>query len=131
MGKFSLIQKYKQSFLGRNQFIIMLIMSVSVAIIMVVISMLIYNNSGAAQLDLSRPGYVSVRDKAVKNDDNFQSYSGSGEINQTTISEFQILFSKQAKKIKSVDAFGGDPLSPEALGLGTVVVESQDPTIDQ
>lgn len=107
-------------FIYRHKFATMLGLSILATFLLVFVSMSMYNNSGAAQLDLSRPGYKSVRDKAVKNDEDFQSYSNTGVVNQKTISEFQALFSKQTNRIKSVDAFGGDPLSPEALGIGNV-----------
>lgn len=114
------------SFINRHKFVVMLGLSIIATFFLVFVSMAMYNSSGAAQLDLSRPGYKSVRDKAVKNDDDFQSYPSTGEINQKTISEFQLLFTKQTNKIKSVDAFGGDPLSPEALGIGTLTVPDSD-----
>jgi hypothetical protein len=79
--------------------------------------MVIYSNSGAAQLDLSRPGYVSVRSQAVTGSSEMKYYSNTGLIDQSTIDEFQLLFDEQAKKISTVDAFGTDPLSAKALGI--------------
>jgi hypothetical protein len=104
------------SFTAKHRFVIMISSTILIALILVVIGMTLYNNSGAAQLDLSRPGYKDVRTRVVTNDD-FQDYSSTGPINQTTIAEFETLYIQQAKKTESVDAFGGDPLSPEALGL--------------
>lgn len=76
-----------------------------------------YNGSGAAQLDLSRPGYISVRSQATNNSDDFGIYSSTGAMSKDVIVEFKTLYDSQAQKIKIVDAFGGDPLSPDALGL--------------
>lgn len=112
--------KTRVSFVGRHRFMLMVLMSVFITAVLVSVSMSMYNSSGAAQLDLSRPGYISVRDKAVKNDSDFQAYSNTGEINQKTISEFKALFIKQAVQVKSVDAFGGDPLSSDSLGFSAV-----------
>jgi hypothetical protein len=92
--------------------------SILIAIAIVVISMAMYNSSGAAQLDLSRPGYSSVRSKATSSDD-FKGFSSMGGLNQSVINNFKSLYNKQSDKIGSVDAFGGDPLSPDALGIGT------------
>lgn len=119
----------EKSFLGHHRFAVMLTSSVLITALLVIVSLSMYDNSGAAQLDLSRPGYKSVRDKAVKNDDDFKSYPSTGEINQKTISEFQSLFTKQTSKIKSVDAFGGDPLSPDSLGIGAITVTNDN--VDQ
>lgn len=114
--------KANVAFLGRNKFLMMIFFAVVLTGILVEISMLMYHSSGAAQLDLSRPGYVDVRDKAVKNDADFRTYTASGEVNQKTISEFKELFIKQATKVKSIDAFGGDPLSPESLGINAIEI---------
>lgn len=119
INRFKLVNKKGNNFIfSGNKFIIMIMLAVLITSFLVFVSLSMYRESGAIQLDLSRPGYVSVRDKAVKNDDDFQNYSGTGEINQASISEFQALFTKQAKKVKLVDAFGGDPLSPASLGVG-------------
>ena len=45
------------AFWGRHRLALLLVGTVVVALILTVVSMIIYNYSGAAQLDLSRPGY--------------------------------------------------------------------------
>lgn len=105
------------SFKDKHTFLIFITLSIAVACVIVAVSMAMYNSSGAAQLDLSRPGYKSVRSQAGKNDGDFQIFSASGPISKDVINDFKSIYAKQAQKIKAVDAFGGDPLSPEALGL--------------
>ena len=105
---------------SKRRFLLFVIASILIASILVAISMEMYNSSGAAQLDLSRPGYVSVRSQAVTNDDGFQKYSATGPINQTTISDFKSIYKQQSQKTKAVDAFGGDSLNPDALGISDV-----------
>ena len=85
---------------------------------MTTISVIIYNKSGAAQLDLSRPGYLSVSNK-VEQTDNIDSYSATGPVDKQAIEEFMAMYDNQADKIKKVDAFGGDPLNPDTLEFGT------------
>ncbi|HEU4830820.1 MAG TPA: hypothetical protein VFS65_01460, partial [Candidatus Saccharimonadales bacterium] len=68
-------------------------------------------------LDLSRPGYQAVRSQAASNDTSFKEYSSTGPINQSSLDEFKSLYEEQATRVKVADAFSGDPLSPEALGL--------------
>ena len=77
--------------------------------------MMMYNSSGTAQLDLSRPGYKDVRNQIVNNDNEFGSYSGVGIIDSNSIKEFKKLYKQQAQKINLVDAFAGDPLNPEVM----------------
>lgn len=106
-----------QLFHEKHRFLLFISMAVIISIIIAVISMAIYNGSGAAQLDLSRPGYKSVRSQAVNTDGDFKPFSANGELNREVISSFIDLYNKRTQKVKSVDAFGGDPLSSEALGL--------------
>lgn len=105
---------------GRHNFLIFVSCSIVVSFCLVVVSMMIYNSSGAAQLDLSRPGYVSVRSQAGSTSSSYKDYPSSGVINQSVIDEFEAIFKAQSSKITSANVFSGDPLSPEALGIGAV-----------
>jgi len=100
---------------------LMIIFSIAITVVLVSTSMALYYSSGAAQLDLSRPGYDDVRNQIDKSDD-FNDYSSTGSLNSGAVAEFKILFDEKVKKIKSVDSFGGDPLSPDALGMVTAEV---------
>lgn len=105
-------------FWAKHRLSLLLIITVVIAITMTSISVVIYNVSGAAQLDLSRPGYLSVSDK-VETTDEINTYSASGAVNKDTIEEFIKLYDAQASKAKKVDAFNGDPLNPEVLEFGS------------
>jgi len=104
-------------FWGRHRFSLLLIITVSIALVLTVISMAIYNSSGAAQLDLSRPGYRSVSDQ-VDSGTTIDGFSATGPVNVDTIKEFMKLYDEQANKAKAVDAFSGDPLNPAVLEFG-------------
>jgi len=108
---------------SKHRFLTMIISSVVLSFILVVVGMLIYYSSGSYQLDLSRPGYVNVRSQTVTNDNDFANYSSIGSIDSASISEFKLLFSRQAKKTKEANAFGGSPLSFESLGLDIPAIE--------
>ena len=110
------------SFWDRHRLSLLLIITVLIALVMTVISAVIYNSTGAAQLDLSRPGYRSVSDKVEKTDE-IDTYSASGPVNKDTIQEFVKLYDAQASKAKAVDAFNGDPLNPETLTYGSPTQE--------
>jgi hypothetical protein len=107
----------ERSFIGRHSFLLFITISILISSVLVYVSMQIYASSGAAQLDLSRPGYVSVRSQVDTTDGDFQTYSSNGPISKSVIDNFKALFDKQVKKIESVDAFGGSPLDPTALGI--------------
>jgi hypothetical protein len=108
----------KEGPLGSKQrFLIMIAGSIVITCIIVTIGMTMYYISGTAQLDLSRPGYKSVRAQSITGDNNLQQFPENGAITQSTIDSFKKIYTDQATKIKAADAFSGDPLSPEALGL--------------
>lgn len=108
----------EMGFWDKHRLTLLLIITVIIAITLTVVSMTIYNVSGAAQLDLSRPGYKSVSDK-VDVSDKITEYSSFGSVNKDSINEFTKLYDEQAAKAKAVDAFNGDPLNPEILEFGT------------
>jgi hypothetical protein len=111
------------SYWGQHRFLLMISMSIIIALTLVGISMTLYVTSGAAQLDLSRPGYRAVSDQVVSGDTSFENYSATGDINQDTLNEFRALYEKQADKAKAVDAFNGDPLNPDVLELSAPTAE--------
>jgi|GEM_PF-158856 len=108
----------QMSFWDRHRLSLLLIITVLITIVMTSVSVALYYRSGAAQLDLSRPGYRSVSDK-VEQSDKIDTYSGIGPVTTSTIQEFMKLYDAQASKAKAVDAFNGDPLNPEVLEFGT------------
>lgn len=106
------------TFWDKHRLSLLLIISVVIALVLTVVSMMAYNASGTAQLDLSRPGYSSVSDKVDRTDKSTE-YSSFGTVNTDSINEFTKLYDQQATKAKAVDAFNGDPLNPEVLEFST------------
>ena len=106
------------TFWDKHRLSLLLIITVFISLVLTVISMVAYNASGTAQLDLSRPGYSSVSDKVDKTD-KITEYSSFGTVDKDSIDEFTKLYDEQAIKTKAVDAFNGDPLNPEVLEFGT------------
>lgn len=102
-------------FYGDHRFFVLIFGSIIIAIGLVIISIMLYYRSGAAQLDLSRPGYNDVRSKVVAKDESFIDIPITGAIDKKVIDDFQKLYDSQALKAQSIDAFGSDPLNPNAL----------------
>jgi len=102
------------SFWDEHRFMLLIVGTLLISIVLVSISIFIYNVSGSAQLDLSRPGYQSVSGK-VDDTDPITDYSPFGPVNKATVNEFTKIYDTQAAKAKAVDAFNGDPLNPEVL----------------
>ena len=104
----------QETFWGNHRLSLLLILTVIIAVFLTVFSMVIYSQSGAAQLDLSRPGYKSVSNQ-VQIDDTTSVFQASGPVDKSVIEEFTKMYDEQSRKAKSVDAFNGDPLNPEVL----------------
>ncbi|MEI6054355.1 MAG: hypothetical protein WCQ49_03255 [Candidatus Saccharibacteria bacterium] len=105
----------KPSFLDGKRFLLLIISAITISFILLLISLSLYSFSGAAQLDLSRPGYIDVRDKTVDSSSDFKNYPNYGAIDQAAIDEFKKLYDEQAEVIRVADAFKNDPLNPTEL----------------
>lgn len=114
----------RPSFYAKHLFGMMVVGSVLMSLVLVAVSMGLYYSSGASQLDLSSPNYVDIRDQ-IEIDDNTGDFSNIGSINQDSIDEFEALYSEKVIKAKSIDVFGGSPLSAESLGIadGLTIVD--------
>jgi hypothetical protein len=117
MDEQATVSEEKLTFWDEHRFLVLIIATIVISLILVSISIVIYNVTGAAQLDLSRPGYQSVSDK-VDRTDPVTDYGSFGPVNDTTIKQFTTLYDQQAGQAKAVDAFNGDPLNPDLLEFG-------------
>lgn len=100
----------------KHRFLVMVGISIVIALMLVAVSMKLYESSGAAQLDLSRPGYEHVNEKVTPSEV-FKGFSASGEIDQEAIDEFRKMYDTRAAQATNVDSFGGDVMSDAALGI--------------
>lgn len=99
-----------------HRFATFVIGSIVISILLVMVALALYASSGTEQLDLSRPGLAKVREQ-VQNDDKFQGFSADGPLDDQALDEFAKLYDAKLKEARSVDAFGGDALSPESLQI--------------
>lgn len=99
---------------ARHRFLILIILTMLISLVLVIVAMILYNVSGDAQLDLSRPGYQSVSDQ-VERGNSIEGFNPSGAVTGDVIDDFLKQYDEQATKAKAVDAFNGDPLNPELL----------------
>lgn len=101
---------------SKHKFIVMIAASIVIAIGLTFISMVLYAWSGAAQVDLSRPGYQSVRKEAMSSE-KYDGFSATGGIDKKVLQEFEGMYSKQADQVLGIDAFAGDVLSDATLKI--------------
>lgn len=100
----------------QHRFMLLIAATIGISLFLVSVALALYASSGAAQLDLSRPGYKSVREQAVRSD-TFTGFPSSGPITQDTINQFRSLYDQQMKEATNVDSFGGNVMSDQALSL--------------
>lgn len=102
------------SFWHNQRYVILITCVILISISLVTLSMWLYNSSGTAQLDLSRPGYQSVREQADGGEE-YKGFDATGALDQTALEEFNKLYAERAGRVKSIDAFGSEALSDDAL----------------
>ena len=100
----------------RADLVVFIVGSVCVAAGLVLVSMALYNSSGAAQLDLSRPGYKAVQGE-VEQTNTFKDFPATGSVNSKTIDDFQKLYSKQVQQVTANSAYDPSVLDDQALGI--------------
>jgi hypothetical protein len=103
---------------ARHRFMALVAMTILIALFLVSVALALYASSGAAQLDLTRPGYQSVRNQAGRST-TFDGFPSSGTLNKETIGQFRKLYDQQAEKATNVDSFAGNAMSEKALSIDT------------
>ena len=95
---------------GRN-LMILGFASAIIAILTTAASLQIYRSTGDIYLDRSRPGYISEGEKHSEEDDQKESFSNEGEVDQKAIDEYL----KELDKVMERISEASDDFSPEAL----------------
>ncbi len=98
----------------RHRFFALIVGVILVSFLLVLIALGLYNSSGAAQVDLSRPGYQSIQKEASRGgvDDSFPS---SGKLDSSAFNDFDKMYSEHAKRVVGVDSF-----DPKALDINSL-----------
>lgn len=108
----------------RHQLLVFISVSIVIALLLVLVSMALYVSSGAAQLDLSRPGYQSVQDK-LDQTDTFESFPSAGPVTSKTVDEFLKLYDKQVRPVDNIEVFSPNALDEQALGIDAPSASNQ------
>lgn len=102
--------------IARHRLVAMIALVISVAMVMITISMTLYVTSGAASLDLSRPGYSQARSQ-VKDDTVSKSFPDTGPLDKSAYDKYKLLFAEQQKTIKSLGSYEPTPIDDTSLRL--------------
>lgn len=100
-----------------HRFAVMIGGSIVVSLLLVYVALSLYASSGAAQLDLSRPGLEDIREQTAQDDGSYRGFDANGALTEAAYDEFEKLYSEKLEETESIDAFSGDPLSPKSLQI--------------
>lgn len=98
----------------KHRFMLMVGGSIVIALMLVAVAMKLYATSGAAQLDLSRPGYEHVSEQ-VSRTEVFKGFSPTGDMDKEAYDEFRKMYKDRATEATAINSFGGDVMGDAAL----------------
>lgn len=98
----------------RHRFFALIVCVLLISFAFVCVSLSLYNSSGAAQVDLSRPGYQSIQSEATRGTVE-DSFSATGKLDEKAFNEFNSQYDNHLKRITGVDSF--DPQALDVNGL--------------
>lgn len=111
----------------QHRFFVLIAIVTLISLFLVSVALSLYNTSGAAQLDLSRPGYQNVRKNAVQ-EEGVVSYPSSGELDKAALDQFLRMYDERAKKT-STKSFDPSAMSDTSLQLiDSPTAETEPPT---
>ena len=90
--------EHQLSTMREHRFLVMICGVIAIAGVMVWIAMDMYNTSGAAQVDLSRPGFQEVRKQAAR-DAEPETYKTEGSVTKESLDEFKKMYQQRRSKI--------------------------------
>ena len=100
----------------QHKFFVLIAGVILLSTFLVSVALSLYNSSGAAQLDLSRPGFQEVRKQASR-DTTTKTFPSTGTLDKAALDSFSKLYSEQAAKVSQTQGFDAAALSEESLQL--------------
>lgn len=101
----------------RHRFLVLIAGVIAVSCVMVAVALHLYNTSGAAQVDLSRPGYQDVRSEASRDKVPDSSFPSTGDLDAAAFKQFNEMYDKHAGRVIGVDSFDERALTDESLQI--------------
>lgn len=100
----------------QHRFFTLIVGVIIISFFLVSVALSLYNSSGAAQLDLSKPGYQDVRQQA-KRDTTTKAYPSTGPLDKEALDSFAKMYTEHTGRVMSVDTFDSAALSEESLRM--------------
>jgi hypothetical protein len=111
-----MIAQVKQ-WITNHQWPAFIIAALVVAMTLTSVSLWLYKVSGAANLDLSRPGYEKVREDVKDDGDSTKPFSPTGDLDAAAVSDFRSRYEGIKARLNQMNSYGDSAISDENLGL--------------
>ena len=105
-----------RSRLSRSRFYVMIGSVVLITSILVLIAMGLYNSSGAAQLDLSGPGYKDVQ-KKIRDEKDPVSFPADGTLDKAAFDTFKKMYAERQNAIKAINGYDPAAVNNDSINL--------------
>ncbi len=94
------------------------VLSVSIALITTIVSLVVYHNSGDIYLDRSRPGFLPDEEEVEAKPQSTYVFESTGNIDAPVLNDFIDHYEDAVEVIDNLDGpFSATPLSDESLGI--------------
>ncbi|MCL2451758.1 hypothetical protein FWD20_02700 [Candidatus Saccharibacteria bacterium] len=113
-----MIARAKKWIIG-HQWPVFIAAALVLALALTGVSLWLYKVSGAAKLDLSRPGYEKVREDVKDYDEGTKPFSPTGNLDAAAIADFRARYEKIKARLDQMNSYDDAVLSDENLGLAT------------
>lgn len=102
--------------LAKNKLVVLIIGATATSFVLVLVAMSIYWMSGAAQVDLSRPGFSAVREQAANNETD-RPFESNGEITDKVLDDFEKRYKEKSQRVLDARVFNPSVMSDKTLRI--------------
>jgi hypothetical protein len=102
-----------------HQWLTFIISALVVAMVFTLISLWLYRASGAANLDLSRPGYEKVRADVQDDSDGTKPFSPNGKLDDAAVADFRSRYETVKARLDQMNSYDNTAITDENLGLAS------------
>ncbi len=96
------------------------VLSISIALVTTIVSLVIYHNSGDIYLDRSRPGFLPDEEEVETKPQSTYVFESTGDVNAPVLNDFIDHYEDAVEVIDNLEGpFSAAPLSDESLGIPT------------
>ncbi len=100
----------------KHRFFVLIVGVILLSFVLVCIALSLYNSSGAAQIDLSRPGYQSIQKEASRGQVN-DSFPSTGKLDKNAFDSFDKMYGNHTRRVVGADSFDTQALDAALVQL--------------